>query len=151
MLGFQKLQWSYERTNQPVLTFWNILLRALSEARTQKWKRGGLQKHKTKKKHPKTLHAKRGGLFRCQEVCVMVMGQMREEGWSRPLYFEDSPPPPRPVQLHHCNPTPKPRNRQDQRGLTFVCTCLCMHLFWSVIFFQGFVFNKQLDSCTLWW
>lgn len=148
MLGFQKLLWSYERPTSPCVHF-----------ETSCW--GPCPKHvlksesvvalKKNKKKSKTLHAKRRGLFRCQEVCVMVMGQMREEGWSRPLCFEDSPPPTRPVQLHHSNPTPKPRNRRDQRGLTFVCTCLCMHLFWSVIFFQGFVFNKQLDSCTLWW
>lgn len=33
-----------------------------------------------KKQRGEKLHAKRGGLFRCQEVCVMVMGQVREEG-----------------------------------------------------------------------
>ncbi len=135
-------------TDRSVLTVWNALLWALSEAHTQKWKCSGLQKKK--KKRSETLHAKHGGLFRCQEVCVMVMGQMREEGWSRPLCFEDSPSLPRPVQLHHSHPTPKPRNRRDQKGLTFVCTCLCMHLFLPVILFQGFGFDKQPDSCSLW-
>lgn len=73
---------------------------------------------KEKKKKSKTLHAKRGGLFRCQEVCVMVMGQMREEGWSRPLCFEDSPSPPRPVQPH-------PKTKEQTRSKR---AYLCVHM-----------------------
>lgn len=132
MLGSQELPWSYGRPTSLCTYFemscWGPCIKHIL-------KRESAVAVRKKKKKSKTLHAKRGGLFRCQEVCVMVMGQMREEGWSRPLCFEDSPSPPRPVQLHLPNPTPKPKNRQDQRGLTFVCTCLCMHLFWSVIFF----------------
>lgn len=33
-----------------------------------------------KEREHRPLHARHGGLFRCQEVCLMVMGQMREEG-----------------------------------------------------------------------
>lgn len=33
-----------------------------------------------KERELRPLHARHGGLFRCQEVCLMVMGQMREEG-----------------------------------------------------------------------
>lgn len=121
-------------SDQQVLTYSLKHLGVGLESSTySKWKRHGLQK----KKKSETLHAKHGGLFRCQEVCVMVIGQMREEGWNRPLCFEDSPSPPRPVQLHHSHPTPKPRNRRDQRDLTFMCTCLCMHLFFVCYTFPG--------------
>lgn len=68
-------------------------------------------------------HAEHGGLFRCQEVCVMVMG----------LCFEDSPPPPGPVQLHR----PKTKKRaRSKRAYLCVHTCLCFDLFDSV-------FHKQ--------
>lgn len=120
-------------TNKSLLTVWNILVWALNQAHTQSESAMAFKK----KKKSETLHAKHGGLFRCQEVCVMVIGQMREEGWNRPLCFEDSPSPPRPVQLHHSHPTPKPRNRRDQRDLTFMCTCLCMHLFFVCYTFPG--------------
>lgn len=54
----------------------------------------------------------------------MVMGQMREEGQSRPPGFEDSPPPPGPVHLQRSDPPQKPRNNQIKEGLP-----LCAHAY----------------------
>ena len=54
-----------------MLTVSNVLKHILKSESAEVYK---------KKKQSETLHAKHGGLFRCQEVCVMVMGQMREEG-----------------------------------------------------------------------
>lgn len=47
---------------------------------------------------------------------------------------------------------PHPKNQgtdEIKEGLTFMRTCLCMHLFLSVVLFQGFGFNKQPDICSL--
>lgn len=80
----------------------------------------GLQHQKERRKSA----CQTWGLFRCQEVCVMVMGQMREEGQSRPPGFEDSPPPPGPVHLQRADPPQKPRNNQIKEGLP-----LCAHAY----------------------
>lgn len=98
-------------------------------------------KQKGKKKERtrlRCLHARHGGLFRCQEVCVMVMGQMREEGWRRPLCFEDSPTPPRPVQPH-------PKTKEQTRSKL----CFCMHLFWSLMFFNSLQVQQSDSTVAL--
>lgn len=122
-------------TNQSVLTVWNIKLCTSSEAHTQKWKRGGLHRKK------KTPHAIYGGLFRCQEVCVMVIGQMREEGWSRPLCFEDSPP--RPVRLHHSHHTPKTKEQTRSKKVLLLCAHACVCTCFCLLYF-----SRALDSTS---
>lgn len=148
MLGFQKVPRSYvgatSRSSQSDTSSKRL-------ADTQKWKCKKKKKQKEKKSFRACMPGT-GGLFRCQEVCLMVMGQMREEGWSRASFcFEDSPPPPRPVRLHLCNPTPNPTSRHDQRKLTSVCTCLCAHLFWPPYIFPGLcLWHKRPGSFAPW-
>lgn len=57
-------------------------------------------------------------------MCVMIMGQMREEGLSRPLCFEDSPPPLGPVQLHRSDLPQNQETGQIKEGLP-----LCAHAY----------------------
>lgn len=74
------------------------------------------------------------------------MGQMREEGESRPLCFEDSPSPPRPVQLHCFDPPQNQETGQIKGGLP-----LCAHasVLISSVFSRASGLLKQPNGCSL--
>lgn len=102
----------------------------------------------------KPLHARHGGLFRCQEVRLMVMGQMREECWGSPHYHLPHPLsawgisaaaktcPTAPLQPH---PKTSQQTRSKEASLQWahasVRTCS------GPIYFSGaFVFDKHAPS-----
>lgn len=101
------------------------------------------KRERERKSSLRPLHAKRGGLFRCQEVCVMVMGQMREEGWGRPpslwgfsIAAETCPSPPLP-------PHPKTKEQTRSKGAYF---CAHMPVYALVLVWNAF--QGLLDSTS---
>lgn len=58
-----------------------------------------------------------------------------------PFCFEDSPSPPRPVQLHHSHPTPKTKEQTRSKGAYF-----CVHMPVFAVVLGLLYFSSSLDS-----